>query len=203
MQDLAALTVRDALVCRVQAELPLASLSSASAHGSRLVYRIDQRAGPIAFSVDHCGLFEASGRLGRYNAVITLDRAMPLALRVELEFDTASVALARPSQGAPSFLPRFDTAAHPKARFRSSAVVDTGAGQYLVRGLMEVAGATRLQTLNAELLGRHIDPITGTDVAELLIEHRFMGSCFGLTPGQTFLSDRIDLRIHARIEFEA
>ena len=82
MHDVLALNGRDALVCRVWASLPLASLSAASAGRREVHYWLDQRAGPIEFRMDQCGLFAARGRVGRFSARLALDRTAPLALSV-------------------------------------------------------------------------------------------------------------------------
>ena len=203
MHGLVAPTADEALMCRVWADLPLASLSSASVADGAILYHLNQRAGPIHFSVDQCGLFEARGRVTRYNATLALDRAKPLGLHAELAFDTASVCLAEAGRAALPFAPWFDAAAYPKVRFRTSALTQASASRYLVRGLLEIAGITRLHAIDAELVGRDVDPITGTDVAELVMRHRLSASAFGMLPGQTFLCDRIDLQLRARIELEA
>jgi polyisoprenoid-binding protein YceI len=193
---------RDALVCKVRASLPLASLSAAKAEGHEICYRLDQRAGPIEFSVDQCGLFEASGRVDRYTARLVLDRRAPLGLRAELELDASSIVLLVGERRAAPFAPSFDAAAHPRIGFHSSSLSQTGAATYVMRGLVEIAGVTTLETLDAEFVGRHVDPITGTHVAEAEIGCRLSGSAFGLLPGQTFLGDRIELRVSARLELD-
>lgn len=203
MHDLVALAGSDALVCQVQASLPLVSLSSASVDGDRLRYHLDQRVGPIEFSVNQCGLFDARGQVGRYSAALVLDRANLSVLQVEASFHTASVTLVQRAGGALPFAPSFDTEAHPTVRFRTSAITTSGLAKYSVRGLMEIAGVTRLQVLEAELVGQHVDPISGTRVAEARINQRVIGSAFGMLPGQVFIGDRIDISLRARIELEA
>ena len=203
MHDLAILTAADLLVCRLQAELPAMTLSAASVTGQQITYQVDQRGGPILFSVDQCGLFEAQGRLNRYWGTLSLERRMPLELRTDLAFDMASITLAEPRQNALPFTPQFDLASHASVRFRSTALTPDGLGRCVGRGLLEIGGATHLQTFDAQLVSHLIDPITGTEVAEVLIHCCLLASAFGLQPGQPFLSDRVELQIRARIELDA
>jgi polyisoprenoid-binding protein YceI len=194
---------RAALACRVQVEMPLASLSAASVRRWRTLYRIDEGLGPIELTIDHCGLFASRGQVSRFACAIELDPANPLDTRIELTVDAGAIVLF--GWDAPSWLPLvpwFDLAVHPVVRFRSSAVTSGGVGRWVLRGLLEFGGVTRLQALDAVLVGHRADPITDTDVVDLLITGGLRCSAFGMPADQAFISDRVELVIRARIELE-
>ena len=79
-----AMSPGDVLACRIDATLPLISLSAAVTRRSVVSYRIDERLGPVAFIAGQSGLFSARGELQRFNGLLVLDRDNPLALNVEL-----------------------------------------------------------------------------------------------------------------------
>jgi polyisoprenoid-binding protein YceI len=85
-------------------------------------------------------------------------------------------------------------------RFRTSAVAPAGRGRFEVRGLLEIGGVTRLQTLIGVLDGRRANPVTGTEVVDLAITGCLAYSAFGMQRDQMLISDRVELRISARIE---
>jgi polyisoprenoid-binding protein YceI len=191
------------MACRLELQLPLVSLSSASFRHGHALYRIDEGLGPIEFTVGQGGLFSLAGALSRYSCDLRLDRASPMDMQIDLALDLTSVVLSRwEAQSWQPFMPWFDVAAHPLVRFRSSAVASLRAGCCAVRGLLELGGITQLLALEAAVLGVRTDPITATEVAELLVTGSLRCSAFGMPSGQMFLSDRLDLAVRARIELE-
>jgi polyisoprenoid-binding protein YceI len=138
----------------VQVQMPLASLSAASVRRWRTLYRIDEGLGPIELTIDHCGLFTSRGQVSRFACAIELNPASPLDTRIDLTVDAGATLLF--GWDAPSWLPLapwFDLAAHPVVRFRSSAVTCGGVVRWVLRGLLEFGGVTRLQALDAVLVG--------------------------------------------------
>jgi polyisoprenoid-binding protein YceI len=124
-------------------------------------------------------------------------------MRIDLSLDATSIAL--PGWDALPWRPLapwFEPAAHPTIRFRSTAVTSSGANRHAMRGLLTIGGVTRLQVLDAAPAGRQVDPITGTEVADLLIKGSLGCSDFGMPRGQALISDRVELEIRARIELE-
>jgi polyisoprenoid-binding protein YceI len=191
------------LACRLELQFPLVSLSSASFHQGHALYRIDEALGPIGFTVGQDGLFSLGGAVSRYVCDLRLDRASPMDMQIDLSLDVTSLALSRwDAQTWQPFMPWFDTAAHPLARFRSSAVAPPRAGRHVVRGLLELGGVTQLLALEAAVTHRRTDPITATEVAELLVTGSLRCSAFGMPSEQLFVSDRLELAMRARIELE-
>jgi polyisoprenoid-binding protein YceI len=194
---------RAALACRIRMELPLVNLSAASVHHGQAQYRIDQRLGPIVLAVEQRALFSLRGELARFTCTLEFDRTDPLDVRIDMTLDATSIAL--PGWDALTWRPLapwFELAAHPTIRFRSTAVTPSGADRYAMRGLLTIGGVTRIQVLDATQAGRHADPITGTEVADLLIKGSLSCSDFGMPPGQALISDQVELVVRARIELE-
>jgi len=194
---------RAALACRMRIELPLVHLSAASVRHGQAQYQIDQRLGPIALAIEQRALFSLRGELPRYTCTLEFDRDDPLDVRIDLTADATSIVL--PGWDALPWRPLapwFEVAAHPTIRFRSTAVTSPVPNRHAMRGLLTIGGVTRLQVLDAVLAGRQTDPITGTEVADLLIKGSLGCSDFGMPPGQALISDRVELEIRARIELE-
>ena len=201
MQSLGGVLTAQVLATHLYAELPLVSLSAASAHQGRVVYRIDQDLGPIGLVINECGVFAVRGALERFSGTLVLDRADRLDARLDLALDAASVALSgQEGLNWQPLAPWFDVAAHPMIRFRTSAVAPAGRGRFEVRGLLEIGGVTRLQTLIGVLDGRRANPVTGTEVVDLAITGCLAYSAFGMQRDQMLISDRVELRISARME---
>jgi polyisoprenoid-binding protein YceI len=201
MQSLGGVLTAQVLATHLYAELPLVSLSAASVHQGRVVYRIDQDLGPIGLVINECGVFAVRGALERFSGTLVLDRADRLDARLDLALDAASVALSgQEGLNWQPLAPRFDVAAHPMIRFRTSAVAPAGRGRFEVRGLLEIGGVTRLQTLIGVLDGRRANPVTGTEVVDLAITGCLAYSAFGMQRDQMLISDRVELRISARME---
>ena len=201
MQSLGGALTAQVLATHLYAELPLVSLSAASVHQGRVVYRIDQDLGPIGLVINECGVFAVRGALERFSGTLVLDRADRLDARLDLALDAASVALSgQEGLNCQPLALWFDVAAHPMIRFRTSAVAPAGRGRFEVRGLLEIGGVTRLQTLIGVLDGRRANPVTGTEVVDLAITGCLAYSAFGMQRDQMLISDRVELRISARME---
>ena len=67
----------DALVCHVDVELPMATLSAASLEHRQAVYRFDQQHGAANCRMHQRGLFAARGTLRQFSFVLILDREDP------------------------------------------------------------------------------------------------------------------------------
>lgn len=191
------------LACRLELQLPLVSLSSASFRQGHPLYRIDGALGPIEFTIGQGGLFSLGGALSRFTCDLQLDRESPVDMQIDLSLDVTSMALSRwEAQSWQPFMPWFDIAAHPLVRFRSSAVAPSRADRYAVRGLLELGGVTQLLALEAVVTGRRTDRITATEVAELMVTGSLRCSAFGMPSDQMFVSDLLALAVRARIELE-
>jgi polyisoprenoid-binding protein YceI len=97
----------------------------------------------------------------------------------------------------------FDAAHYPDARFTSTAVVPVWANHYTVKGNLEVRGVTRPIELDADLVDRHLDPQTDTELNDFVVQGHLQRSAFGMTADSYFTSDRVDQRTSAHIQIVA
>lgn len=168
------------------------------------LYTIDQRFGKIGFTVRHLGLFSSQGDFSRFGGELTIDPAHPEQTRVTVQVDAASVEV--PWQDGTALLrspPYFDVVHFPVVRFTSTDIVVIDAARYQVRGTLELRGISRPLVLEASLLDRHPDPASGGDVADFVVHGTLDRSDFGMTADRVFISDRVELRINARIRIDA
>jgi polyisoprenoid-binding protein YceI len=193
----------DALVCEVEAALPLASLSAASVGRDEVVYRLDERHGPIECSARQCGVFALGGQLSSFTCALAFDRFEMRLLRFELTAQlTSFVASEREIPGGVPMVRSLDVARHPGVRFRSTAVAPCGPSQHVVRGLLEFGGVTRLQALDLAVGDRRTDPITETDVVDLIFAGHFQQIALGVPLMDIMMANALDLRLAASVELE-
>jgi len=165
------------------------------------LYTIDPRFGRIEFTVSHLGLFTSHGDFRLFDSALAIDEAHPERTRITVVVDSGSVDMAWPN--AVELLRSaayFDVADHPHVRFSSTAVVPEASGHYLVRGMLEIRGVTRPLALDAALIDRHTDPATHGEVADFVVQGQLLRSAFGMTADPVFISDRVQIRIDARIQ---
>ena len=191
------------LVCRVDIELPPLSLSGLVRRGRGTVYRIG-RMGPVGFSIERPGLFTGHGQAERVEGWLSLNSADATIAAMELEVDPASVALRwtdtvageRPIHGL------------PRLHFRSSASLGSSAGTGLaarstggvLRGLLDIDGTPRLQTMDVTLPDRARDSITGTEIVSYRLDGEIDLVSFALPPQGSLLGDAIVLTLRVDVE---
>ena len=168
------------------------------------LYAIDPRTGHIEFTVSHLGLFHSHGEFTRFDSRLTIDSQHPERTAISVVIHIASVAMAwENAADLPCSAAFFDAAHYPDARFTSTAVVPVSANHYTVKGNLEVRGVTRPIELDADLVDRHLDPQTNTEVGDFVVQGHLQRSAFGMSANSDFISDRVDLRISAHIQIVA
>lgn len=178
-------------------------LGPAGAAGAGESYDIDQRFGAIAFTVRHFGMFHTDGTFSRFTGHLTIDEAHPENTHVTVTIDMNSLTTRWAEAGnmlrGPSY---FDIAQFPQARFESTAVLPTAPDQYDVAGRLTLRGVTQPIVLHAALIDRHPSTPPGAEDADFVITGVLKRSAFGMTADQSFVADRVDLRINARVRLE-
>ena len=167
-------------------------------------YTIDQRFGDITFTVHHLGLFDSSGTFRRFTGQLTVDEAHPGNTQIAVVIDTDSVAMTWAE--ATSMLRSaayFDVSEFKVARFTSSRVLALSPGHYEIDGALELRGVTQPVVLQAALLGRHAGDKAGEEIADFVVTGALSRLRYGMTADQSFVSDRVDLRINARVRLTA
>jgi polyisoprenoid-binding protein YceI len=81
------------------------------------------------------------GRFTRWQAQLSFDPRQPQAAQVGFAIDTRSIAFGAADTEAEAAKPLwFDSARHPQALFRSTAVKALGGGRYEVAGVLTIKG---------------------------------------------------------------
>ena len=191
----------DALVCMVEGALPLASLSAASVGRDEVVYRLDERHGPIECSARQSGVFAVRGQLTGFACALVFDRTAMRLLQFDLTAQlTSFAASALEMLGDVPMGRSFDAARHPDIRFRRTAVAPFGSSRHVVRGLLEFGGVTRLQALDLTVGDRRTDPITETGVVDLMFTGRIQQTALGVPLIDIVMANALDLRLAAAVE---
>jgi polyisoprenoid-binding protein YceI len=163
-------------------------------------YAIDRHSGRIEFSVSHLGLFRSGGEFTQFDSKLMIDRTHPERTMVAVVIHVGSVSMSW--ENAADLLRSaefFDAARYPDARFTSTSVVSLSPDHYAVKGTLELHGVTRPIELVADLKDRHFDPATQAEVADFVVEGHIQRSAFGIIAESTFISDRVDISILARL----
>lgn len=186
------------------AMLALALAGNAAPARAADTFAIDQRFGDIVFKVRHLGLFSSKGVFRHFNGTLTLDESHPEKTRIAVVIETGSVAMSWTAAAdmlrSPSY---FDVAEYPAARFTSTRVTPTGPETYTIDGLLQIRGITHRVVLHAALIGRHATATPGVEIADFVVTGMLHRSSFGMTANSDFVSDRVDLRIDARVKLDA
>jgi polyisoprenoid-binding protein YceI len=174
-----------------------ASVGPARAQG---LYSIDQHYGGIEFTVEHMGLFSSHGMFDRFTGRLIIDPMHPERTRIDVDVEARSVSMPW-DQGAAMLRSAdfFDVQRYPEISFESTAVKALGPDHYRIVGQLQIRGVTRPQSLDALLVDRHGDAAHGADVADFVVSGQLKRSAFGMVSDRVFISDTVDIRIHARI----
>lgn len=188
--------LRRAVHCGPFAALLLAAVP---AH-AQMRYAVDPRFGSITFTVRHLGLFKSEGQFDRFDADLEIDPAHPERTHIAVDVAAASVEMAW--QDAASLLRSpefFDADRHPHIRFTSTDISKISAARFVVHGLLEMRGVAEPLTLTATLVQRHADPERGGDSADFVVSGELSRTAWGMVAERMFISDTVDIAIHARI----
>ncbi|MCB1960488.1 MAG: YceI family protein [Rhodocyclaceae bacterium] len=151
---------------RPLATLPLlAALLVGSAGSAQAIEytRVDTAASTLGFSYSQMGV-TLDGRFARFNATLSYDPARPNAAHTEIEVPIAAIDTgAEEGDAEVKGKEWFDIAAHPAARFSSSAVKVIDPSRLEVTGTLTIKGRSREVTV----------PVTVDSTAE---RTRFAGS---------------------------
>jgi polyisoprenoid-binding protein YceI len=163
-------------------------------------YAIDPRFGSITFTVADLGMFHSEGRFGQFDAELAIDPAHLERTQISVDVAAGSVEMAWQDAAkmlrSPEF---FDVVQHPHIRFASTGVEQVGPQTYRVRGQIEIRGVTQPLSLTATLLDRRADQERGGESADFVVSGKLSRAAFGMVAERLFISDNVDISIHARI----
>jgi polyisoprenoid-binding protein YceI len=118
---------------------------------------IDPIHSTIGFEVKHLGISTFRGRFNGYSG--SLEASENGLEKVSGEIDAASVDVNDPQlAGHLATEDFFNTEAHPKLRFNSTAVEPAGEGSYRITGDLEIRGVSKPVELEARVDGAGVDP---------------------------------------------
>lgn len=134
---------------KTDTSLRSATLASALALSLPLAARaaeykqVDPAASRIAFSYTQMGV-NMDGRFAKFTTKLAFDPAKPTAARAVLEIPLASIdAGSNEANDEVKGKAWFDTAAHPTARFESTAVKALGNNRFELTGKLSIKGRTQ------------------------------------------------------------
>lgn len=180
--------------------LGAAMLAGAASAQQRNLYEFNQERGQLSFSARHFGMLSSSGQFEKFDAIVRLDPQRTGTAQVEVEVDTSSIALGY--AGAVELLRSeayFDTARHPKARFRGAATGAGEANRFPIMGVLVVKGIERPMTMQARLAGREREAGTGREISTFEASGTMLRSEYGMVADPFTISDRITLGVTVRL----
>lgn len=183
---------------RIVPVLGLLALLAHAAGAAPADYRLDTARSEVRFTYNLDGSI-MTGRMPIHAVELTLDLENLPASRVRVTLDAAGTRagffMATDAIRGPRML---DTQNHPFIRFRSTGL--SGNLQNLtIRGALTVRGITRTVTLDGGLYRQQGTAPTDRDRLIILLTGEISRSAFGVTGYAGLVSDRIGLRVVARI----
>lgn len=161
----------------------------------------------VVWEVDHLGFSKYSGIFGDVTGTLVLDPKNPAASKVDVTIPVAKVTTA--SAGLTSHLlragkdggkPDFFGAAPADAKFVStSVVVDSDGDEAKVTGNLTLNGVTKPVTLDVDFHGAGMG-MTKKETVGFNAETTIKRSDFGISMGIPYVSDAVELEIHAAFE---
>lgn len=128
-------------------------------------YDLDPAHSRIGFVARHAMVTKVRGSFDEYAGGLTLDFADPSRSSAHLTVEIASIDTRQPQRDehlrTNDF---FDAPSFPQMTFRSTAVEQTGEGEYRITGDLTIKGTTRPVTFDAEYTGAAKDPFGNTRV---------------------------------------
>lgn len=156
-------------------------------------YTIDAANSSVRFSVSHFLLFTAHGRFDTISGNITLDRAArDGSLDVAIIASSINTDHAQRDENlrSPNF---FNTAAHSRVIYQSSAVKYADQIPVKVEGSLTLLGVTRPVALDISSLQCETEPTNKREVCHATASTQINRSDFGMTYGLPLIGDEIKL----------
>jgi len=170
-------------------------------------YAADSAHTMVVWEVDHLGFSKYTGIFGDVTGTLVLDPKNPAASKVEVTIPVAKVTTA--NAGLTSHLlragkdggkPDFFGAAPADAKFVStSVVVDADGDEAKVAGNLTLNGVTKPVTLDVDFHGAGMG-MNKKETVGFEAETTIKRSDFGINMGIPYVSDAVELEIHAAFE---
>ena len=161
----------------------------------------------VVWEVDHFGFSKYSGMFGDVTGTLVIDPANPAASKVDVTIPVAKVTTA--SSGLTGHLlragkdggkPDFFGPAPADAKFVSTSVVlDDDGDEAKVTGNLTLNGVTKPVTLDVDFHGAGVG-MNKKETVGFQAETTIKRSDFGINMGIPYVSDAVELEIHAAFE---
>lgn len=161
----------------------------------------------VVWEVDHLGFSKYTGIFGDVTGTLVLDPKNPAAAKVDVTIPVAKVTTA--SAGLTSHLlragkdggkPDFFGASPADAKFVSTSVIlDDDGDEAKVTGNLTLNGVTKPVTLDVDFHGAGVG-MNKKETVGFQAETTIKRSDFGINMGIPYVSDAVELEIHAAFE---
>lgn len=163
-------------------------------------YAADPNHSQVLFGFNHMGFTNNLGLFGLVSGTLTLDPKAPEKAVVDVTVPINSLATGvaefNEHLAAPDF---FDTANHPTATFKSTAVKVDGT-EAEITGNLTIKGITKEVTLDAKLIGTGANPMSKKETIGFSAETVVKRSDFGLGKYVPVVGDTVELKIVAAFQ---
>ncbi|MBI1339199.1 polyisoprenoid-binding protein [bacterium] len=177
-------------------------------------YTLDKTHASLLWKVDHQGLSKYTARFTHFDAALTLDPVAPEKSMITVTIDPKTVETDFAKQRAPGNTTDFNaeladeanffnSAAFPTITFKSTSAERTGENTGKLTGDLTFLGVTKPVTLDVVYNGVFEDPRAQKYRVGFSATGQIIRSDFGMTFGQAFTGDAVDLLIEAEFLSEA
>lgn len=188
---------RIALLCVVLLTGPATAISA----GTDQMFSLDQRFGSINFSVRNLGLFSSDGAFRHFEAHFVLNNSHPERTKISVTIDAQSVDMAwHEAADMLRSADFFDVSHYPQVRFQSTSVQEMAPDHFVIHGLVQIRGVTQPLTLSAALTRLSQNVADHSEIADFIVHGSLMRSAFGMKTEETFISDKVNIVIKARLK---
>jgi polyisoprenoid-binding protein YceI len=166
------------------------------------VWPVDVAHSGVHFSIRHLGVTNVRGRFGTFDSTLTVGESLADVV-IEATIDMSSVDTNQPDRDthlrSSDF---FDVESHPTMTFRSTSIVDKGAGEYDMNGDLTINGVTRPVTLATEFLGTDVHPADGRTRAGFEATTEIRRGEFGITFNMPLGGDKLALSDKVKVNLD-
>lgn len=193
-----ALATSVALILAACASLIAPNVESGSVALKPGAYELDKNHAALLFKISHSGYSLFVGRFETFGATLDFDADNVAAARVEAIIDVSSLDVANDDfadtlKGAGWF----NSAAHPQAVFKSTAIEKTGETTGRMTGDLTLKGVTAPVTLDVTFNGGANDFLRGGYVVGFSAKGSFSRNSFGVDKFEGIVSDNVAIEIEA------
>jgi polyisoprenoid-binding protein YceI len=168
-------------------------------------YNVDTTHSEITFTVRHMVFAKVRGQFNTWKAALSYDAANPVASKVDVEIETASIDTREAQRdGHLRSADFFDAEKFPKITFKATRVEAGAKGHYKLTGDLTIRDVTKPITLDVEQTGSGKDP-WGNERLGFSLKGSLSRGDWGLKwnqaleAGGVLVSDKVDLDVELQV----